>query len=91
MINPWTRLTRGRTYQVFQPICVRGQPPRHTGRIPEDLLRCRRRLIRVPINKTLSDQLVQHCVVLRRPLVGLVLNKLPDGVEPYNVMVFEVQ
>ena len=27
----------------------------------------------------------------RRPLPGLILHKLPDGVEPYDVMVFEVQ
>ena len=70
---------------------MRGQPPSHTGRVPEDLLRRRGRLIRVPIDQTLADQLVQHCVMLRRPFASLVLHELPNGVEPNNVMVLKVQ
>ena len=91
MINPWTRLTRGRTYRIFQTIGVRGQPPSHTSRVPEDLLRRRGRFIRVPVDQTLTNQLVQHGVMIRRPLPGLILHKLPDGVEPNNVMILEVK
>ena len=70
---------------------MRGQPPSHTGRVPEDLLRRRGRLIRVPVDQTLTDQLVKHSVMLRRSLAGLVLHELPDGVEPNDVMILKVE
>ena len=90
MFSPWTRLTRGRTYRFLQPIRVRGQPSRHTRRVPKDLLRRLGCLIHIPVNKPLTDQLVQDRITLRCSLSDLVLLEFPDGVKPYDIMVFEV-